>query len=112
MILAATEITAPHGAELPRRADGLKHSVDIANAGRLPLLVGEERSFNIVQYGEQYVAVAQELGSIDVSEVMAGRLSQPPANKFILGCSIQDLKPMIAAATEIAARGTWQRKIP
>ena len=95
-------------------ADALRHrdAPPMTNLQeRVPRLVGESRSFNIVRYGDQYFAVAQELGTVEVAEIMLGRASRPPATKFILGRSLEELEPMIAAADALRHRDAPPRLV-
>lgn len=62
---------------------------------RDPILVSSYQGYNLVRFGDDFVAVAQELGPLDVAAVMQGDVERPASDKFMMGKNADDLRRMI-----------------
>ena len=57
----------------------------------IPMLESSYRNYNIVRIGPVYVAVAQDLGLIDIPAILSGASARPPEGKFMLGSDSHEL---------------------
>jgi hypothetical protein len=68
-----------------------------ADAEAPPELLYAYKGYNIVRAGEHYIAVAQELGPMDVRDVLKSVIARPPAQKFIIAHDTSSLEAAIDA---------------
>lgn len=59
---------------------------------RDPILVSSYQGYNLVQFEDDFVAVAQELGSLDIAAAMQGHVERPATDKFIIAKNTDDLR--------------------
>ena len=77
----------------------LKVTVDTyakeAKAGAPPQILYIYKGYNVIRSGELYVGAAQDLGTMDVGDVLAHTAPQPPPDKFIVANNSNDLEAAI-----------------
>jgi hypothetical protein len=72
-------------------------------ADAAPRLLYSEGIYNVVRVGDLYVAVSQQLGPLDVRDVLQNRGPRPPAQKFLVAHDISRLKVMMHACAKVLA---------
>ena len=60
-----------------------------------PELLYAYKGYNVVRLGELYIGVAQELGPMDIRDVLENATPRPPAEKFIVARDISSLDATI-----------------
>ena len=71
-----------------------------AEAKAPPELLYAYKGYNVVRAGELYVGVAQELGPMDVRDVLTNAVPRPPSKKFLTAKDTSSLEAAIDAAVK------------
>jgi hypothetical protein len=64
-------------------------------AKALPQLLYAYEGYNIVQVGDLYIGIAQDLGPTNIDAVLSGSISRPPPNKFIVAHDASEVEAAI-----------------
>ena len=70
-----------------------------------PQLLYAHKGYNVIRTGELYVAVAQELGPMDVRDVLTNAMRRPPSKKFLIAKDTSGLETAIDAAVKDVDNG-------